>query len=125
MPTHTIVKSYQIASGLLSGQEIVIDDTELNADLLLAPGAVNVELDLALVRAKVKALCFNCAADCTVKTNTTGGADQVALVANTPVICANNTEVLALLPTADVTILFLSSAAGGLFSFRSIIHEGP
>jgi len=123
MPTHTIIQSYQSAAGVLSGHTDVTDDTELNADLLLAAAATNVELDLAFVRSKVKSLCLFCNGDCTVKTNTTGGSDTIVLVAATPVMCGTTAAVAVLLPTADVTKLYLNSTAGGTFSFRAIIHE--
>ena len=125
MPTHTITQTYFSGSGSLSGSVSVTDDTELNSDLVLAPGAASVELDLAFVRSKVKSLCFYCTGDCTVKTNTSGGADTIVLAAQTPCVGGTTAAVAVLLPTADVTKLYLSSTSGGTFSFRAIIHEVP
>src|SRR5258708_4168787 len=123
--THSITRQYSTAGTSLIGTKAISGDTEQNSDITLAPSATNVELDFAFVGSKVLALGILCVGDCVIKTNTTGGADTVTLTAGQVTLCASNAEVLLLFPTADVTKLFLTSTAGGVFSIRALIHEGP
>lgn len=124
MPTHTITSSYTVPSGSVVGNTVVTDNEELNIDVVLAAASTNIEVDIVLTRSQLKTLCLFCTGACTVKTNSSSApSDTISLIAGLPNISANNAGVMLVLPTADTTKLFLTSAAGGTFSLRSIIHS--
>lgn len=123
MPTHNIIMSYQTGTNAVSGTIAVTDDTEVNADLVLAAASTDVLLSLALTRANVKSLVLYCTAACTVETNS-GSAPQetIALTAGIPKICSSAAEVQALISN-NVSALYLTCADGGTFSMRAIVSN--
>jgi hypothetical protein len=122
---HTIMQSYQTGNGSLVGNMAVTGDTEINSDVVLAPAAVNVELDVDFKRANAQCLGLECTGDCTIKTNSSSAPqDTIVLTANQPLICKSGAEVAARFG-GDVTKLFLSSTAGGTFSVRILLDETP
>ncbi len=124
--THNIVQLYQTAAGALQATTQITADTEINADVILAASATNVELDVALIRSKVKSLALFCSGDCTAKSNSTSAPDDtVTLTAGQLTVCKSSTEVSALLSHADITKFYLSSTAGGTFSLRAIVDNTP
>ena len=125
MPTHTILQYYQTAAGRTEGTITITDDTEVNSDLVLAPGASNILLSTTITVANLKSLLLNCTGDCTIKVNSSSAPDDtITLAANAPEMAGTASAAAALLPnTTTVTALYLSSTAGGTFSLRCILSQ--
>ena len=104
------------------GNQTITGDAEINGDVVLAPAAVNVELDVDFKRATVQSCALMCTSAATVKTNSSSAPqDTINLSAGQPVILASNAAVLAQF-SGDVTKFFLSCVAGGTFSIRTLLN---
>lgn len=124
MPTHIFQKSCTAGNSTLAGAIAVTNDTELNADLVLAASSSDVVLTLAFTVANCQSLCLYCTAAATVKTfEAATEKDTISLSAGIPVLCTSQAEVDALLTATAPTSLKLTCSAGGTFSFRAILSQ--
>ncbi len=124
MPTHTF-ETQVIAGTPFRGSVSVTNDTELNADLVLASSSSDVVLTIAFTKANCQSLALYCTADCTVKFYETSTLrDTITLTAGVPTIATSSTAVAALLSTSTApTSVKLTCADGGTFSFRAILSQ--
>lgn len=135
MPTHTISQVLRVSDSQYSVEASVTDDEEIHVDVTLAALASEVAVDpVTLTNSKVKSLMLTCTGDCTIKTNSSSSpgntkvlaAGEVVLWAGAAAPTANPSATIVIgtnpFVSADVTKLYLSSTAGGVFTLRAIIN---
>jgi hypothetical protein len=122
MPTRTI--SYG-CSGQTLGNTITCTGTVTELQETIPPSSTNLAITLAIDVSEMKGLYMVGTGAMTVKTNSTGSpANTIALVADQPLVWTSVSLLTSPLGT-DVTILYITSTPGGVFSLTVIQDATP
>lgn len=114
--THTVTIGYSDGARTISKTENFGGDTAdaVNVDVAVTAAVTNLLVPFAVTRSKLQCMEMVCDTACTIKTNTTTGADVFGLVANEPWYWSNKTpycNATTALPGGDVTALYFTMAA--------------
>lgn len=123
--THTITTVLSGASVGLSGSFGVTSDREQYFDVALDASAIDVEAILDFEEADLKSFFYICDKDTTLKTNSTGSADDTFTIpANKPFLW--NAVMLIDNPfTADVTHIYITNAEAEAGTARfAVLSDG-
>jgi len=128
MLTHTRTVTYATNAGAAANNaEANTGDGEISYDGTIPAATTDMEIDLALVRANVRAMLVVSSVDATVKTNSSSVPDDtISLHANVALTWTLN-DPRAIPFTADVTKLFVTvpGAAASTFKVRALIDLTP
>jgi len=127
MPTHVDLLSCTSASGQVSGSKTYTAEGEEVFDIAVPAPSTNMQVDLAIDVSTVKSIILHSDRDMTLKfNNSTTPVPEIALKAGVPYIW-NTDAYNTLLLTADVTVLFLTLAAGvaATLKIRCLVDPTP
>jgi len=117
--TITATQSAQTPQGTISGSKTATADAIASIDATLT-AASNVEYDIDFKYAQLKMLVIKCAVACTIKTNSSSEPDQtITIVAGEPFLWVFGGH-FANPITADVSKVYITAAAAGLFQMVAL-----
>jgi hypothetical protein len=128
MASHTVSLAVVVGVDTFNINQVITDAQARAVDEVLAPAALNTEVDIVLTRAAIKSIVItSIGGDLTIKTNSSGSPADTLVMTSGQVLeyCPSGTNIQAVgaapFPTADVTKLFLSSTAGTTFKLRAVV----
>lgn len=118
--THTLSYSYSTGGSAAVTAVSATAEEETNLDLTVPASSTNMLTAYVLDVSQCKGFFMVADADMTVKTNSSGSPAQTfTLTAGTPIAWIYGSGTCPV--TSDVTALYITSAAGGLLTIRSLI----
>jgi len=122
--THSVTIGYNDGARTISKTETFGGNTadSESSDVAVTAAVTNLLIPFAVTRSKLQSMMLVCDTACTIKTNTTTGADTWALAANEPWYWSNKTpycNATTAIPGGDITALYYTQAGATTSSFSA------
>jgi hypothetical protein len=126
--THKIGQTYSSDAGTVSSvTRTYTCDAEHNFDGVIATGAVNAEIDVAVTKAAIKTMMLSSTQAVTVKTNSSSSPQETINLTAGQLLMWTVDDTAACPFSADVTKMYVTNASGkdATFKFRALVDSTP